>query len=223
MPLACRCLFRLSRRRVGLPTRRYKQLKSRVERLEQLFLPLPSPVGSYTPDEYDQVRAYIVLCHAEMEAYLEAMCLDVLRKAEDRWRSSASAGPCIAALLLYNDKKVSPPKSLAKQPPAEAIDVIITKAIKKHRDFTQEENHGIKEANLLRLLLPIGFQESDFDALSTWLATVNTFGVARGRVAHQSANRVRNPPDPSLARNQVSDVLDGLVQLEPIFAKLGRR
>ncbi|WP_425264309.1 HEPN domain-containing protein [Streptomyces bungoensis] len=206
-----------------MPTRRYKQLQSRLDRLERLFLPPASPVGSYTSDEYDQVRAYIVLCHAEIEAYLEAMCLEVLRKAEDRWRQSASAGSCIAALLLYNDKKVTPPKSLARQPPAEAIDIIITKAIKKHRTFTQEENHGIKEANLLRLLLPIGFQESDFDSLSTWLATMNTFGVARGRVAHQSANRVSNPPDPLIARNQVSDVINGLASLEPIFARLGRR
>jgi hypothetical protein len=206
-----------------LPTRRYKQLKTRIDRLERLFLPPPNPVGEYSQDEYDTVRAYIVLCHAEIEAYIESMCLDVLRKAEERWKNTSSAGACIAALMLFNDKQVSPPKSLAKQNATDAVDHVVRSAIKKHREFTQRDNHGIKEANLLRLLLPIGFQEPDFDQLSTWLATMNSFGASRGLVAHQSANRVQNPPDPTLARTQVSDVLNGLLHLEPSFARLKRR
>ncbi|MFN1186864.1 HEPN domain-containing protein [[Kitasatospora] papulosa] len=206
-----------------MPTLRYKQLRSRVDRLERLFLPPLSPVGSYSADEYDKVRAFIVLCHAEVEAYIETMALDVLRKAEDRWKSSSIAGSCIASLMLFNDKQVSPPKKLSKQSPEESTDVVIKTAIRKHREYAQRDNHGIKETNLLRLLLPIGFQESDFDSMSTWLGTMNSFGVSRGLVAHQSANRVQNPPDPSIIRQQVSDVLNGIVLLEPTFARLRRR
>ncbi|MER6292391.1 HEPN domain-containing protein [Streptomyces althioticus] len=204
-----------------MPTLRFKQLTKRVDRLAHLFLPRLSSVGRYTQEEYDYVRAFIVLAHAEVESYVESMCLDVLRKVEDRWDSSSIAGPCIAGLMLYSDKQVSPPKALSKQSQNETIDSIVKNSIDKHRRFTQRDNHGVKEANLLRLLLPIGFQEADFDPV--WLGTMNSFGVSRGLVAHQSANRVQNPPDPVIARQQVNDVLAGLATLEPVFARLRRR
>ncbi|MFF1300654.1 MULTISPECIES: HEPN domain-containing protein [unclassified Streptomyces] len=180
-----------------------------------------SPVGSYTADEYDRVRAFIVLSHAEAEAYVEAMCLDILQKSEARWVNSDSAGACVAALMLYNEKQAKPPKSLASQAPKDTVDEIVKSAFKRHREFTQRENHGVKEANLLRLLLPIGFRESDFD--SVWLGVMNSFGVNRGMVAHQSASRVQNPPDPALSRQQVQAVLNGFLLLENVFARIKRR
>ncbi|MER5461988.1 HEPN domain-containing protein [Streptomyces sp. NPDC002668] len=204
-----------------MPTQRYNQLKRRIDRLDRLFLPTQSPVGSYTADEYDQVRAFIVLSHAEVEEYIEAMCLNILQKAEARWCSSAFAGACVAALMLYNDKQTKPPKSLAKQAQKDTVDEIVKSAFQKHRNLAERENHGVKEANLLRLLLPIGFKESDFD--SVWLGVMNSFGANRGMVAHQSASRVQNPPDPAISRRQVQDALSGLLLLESVFARIKRR
>lgn len=204
-----------------MPTQRFNQLKRRIDKLDRLFLPVRSPVGSYTADEYDQVRAFIVLSHAEVEEYIEGMCLDILQKAEARWLKSDTAGACVAALMLYNDKQSKPPKSLALQAPKDTVDEIVKSAFKKHRDFAGRDNHGVKEANLLRLLLPIGFKESDFDTV--WLGVMNSFGANRGMVAHRSASRVRQPPDPVISRQQVQDVLSGLLLLELVFSRIKRR
>ncbi|WSZ84174.1 hypothetical protein OG584_20675 [Streptomyces sp. NBC_00859] len=162
-----------------------------------------------------------MLSHAEVEEYIEAMCLDILQKAEARWSGSDFAGACVAALMLYNDKQAKPPKSLAKQAQKDTISEIVKSAFEKHRTLAERENHGVKEANLLRLLLPIGFKESDFD--SVWLGVMNSFGTNRGMVAHQSASRVQNPPDPAISRQQVKDVLSGLLLLEGVFARIRRR
>lgn len=172
-------------------------------------------------DEYDQVRAFIVLSHAEVEEYIEAMCIDILQRAEARWISAGFAGACIAALMLYNDKQTKPPKSLALQAQKDTVDEIVKSAFQKHRRLAERDNHGVKETNLLRLLLPIGFKESDFDGI--WLGVMNSFGANRGMVAHQSASRIHNPPDPTISRRQVQDVLDGLLLLESVFARIKRR
>jgi hypothetical protein len=57
-------------------------------------------------------------------------------------------------------------------------------------------NHGIKERNLLRLLLPIGVEVDNLDPI--WLADMNSYGERRGLIAHNSRAkyRARQPIDP---------------------------
>lgn len=203
-----------------MATRRYQRLIRRIAALERIFLPAIDPLGAYSSDQYDCVRAYIVLSHAEVESYVEYMCLDLLDKAEDRWRNNGSAGLCLAALLLYSERKITTPKSLSKQAPTDSFAEVAKRAFKLHRDYAKQDNHGIKEANLMRLLLPVGFQESQFDAV--WLANMNSFGSMRGLVAHQSAHVVQNPPDPALAKQRVDAVVSGLAAIEPVFSRLRR-
>lgn len=61
-----------------------------------------------------------------------------------------------------------------------------------------KKNHGIKEKNLLKLLLPVGVEADSLD--QTWLATMNSFGERRGEAAHRSTGSHRatqqvNPKD----------------------------
>ncbi|WP_144070111.1 HEPN domain-containing protein [Nonomuraea indica] len=203
-----------------LPSRRYSRLCKRLANLERIFLPAIDLLGNYTADQYDHVRAYIVLCHAEIESYIEYMCLDLLEKAEERWKSKGKSSLCMAALMLYNERKVVAPKSLSKQVSADLFDAVVKKAFKLHREYLQRDNHGIKEANLMKMLLPLGFQEAEFD--NVWLADMNSFGVMRGLVAHQSAQVVQNPPDPALAKQRVESVLAGVAKIESVFVRLRR-
>ena len=57
------------------------------------------------------------------------------------------------------------------------------------------KNHGIKEKNILGLLLPIRLSMSDIN--QTWLATIDSFGSDQGNTAHRSV-RAYQPPDPGL-------------------------
>jgi hypothetical protein len=52
-------------------------------------------------------------------------------------------------------------------------------------------NHGIKEANLHSLVLPLGFGLADFDPV--WVAEMNWLGRARGDVAHGKPTQNTTP------------------------------
>jgi len=75
------------------------------------------------------------------------------------------------------------------------------------------DNHGIRERNLMKLLLPLGVSEFDIDIV--WLATVDSFGQNRGSTAHSSiSNRALQPPDPKSESDVVGQILDGICKLD---------
>lgn len=204
-----------------MPTRRYSTLSGRIGALEKRLLPTPSPTGSYSPKQYDLVRAFVVLAHAEVEYFLEDLANHVLDKVKSRWDATKSAGRCLSALMMYNDKRLSLPSNLGRQNTADTFDEVAKAAIKKHRDYVIQQNHGVKEANILRLYLPMGVLETDLDPV--WLAAMNTFGTQRGVVAHTSARRLSSPIDPVAASQMVANVLSGLQQVEPTVLELRRK
>ena len=77
--------------------------------------------------------------------------------------------------------------------------------------YANDENHGIRERNILRLLLPIGINEYDID--TTWLSTTDSFSQDRGESAHRS-NRVANPLDPKTEHDRVGQILEGLMAID---------
>jgi hypothetical protein len=204
---------------VELPTRRLRQLERRVASLDQSFLPKISPTGSYSARQYDRVRAYVVLVHAEMEAFVEELVSQALVAARSRWATTARTGKCVAALMMYNARDISAPAALGTQKTAHTFDAVIKKVIADH-ERTVLQNHGIRESNLLKILLPIGVLENELDPV--WLANVNSFGQSRGIVAHTSARAVQTLPDPADARGQVRAVMSGLVDLEQTVKGLFR-
>ncbi len=166
------------------------------------------------------VRAFVVLAHAEIEHFLEDLASDVLDIVKARWDTNHTAGRCLSALLMYNDKRVSLPEKLTKQDPRDTFEEVVKHAIKHHRDYVKSHNHGLKEANVLHLYLPIGVLENDLDPV--WLANMNTFGAKRGMVAHTSARRVKSPIDPQNARSMVATVMSGVELVEPTILHLRR-
>lgn len=194
-------------------------LERRLAEVEKRFLPRFNPTGSYSHAQYDGVRAYIVLAHAEIEHYLEETTREILKNSLAKWNSKRKAGVCIAALLHYDLRQLKPAASLAAQKPDESLDGSIQRLAKAHEKYLTQENHGIKEKNLLAMFLPVGLLESDFDPV--WLGTMNSFGVSRGTVAHSSGRRgfVKTPPDPKIIKSTVSDVMDGLRDLQEAIKK----
>ncbi|GAB3263728.1 hypothetical protein GCM10027448_39040 [Nocardioides dilutus] len=203
----------------ALPTARYNLLDRRAKQLRDRFL--PPAKARYSATEYDLVRGFILLVHAEVETYVEDMVGSVLDAAKNRWVNRQALGRCVTTLMMYNDKQLIPPPSLGKQNPNETLDATIKSVIKKHGDYVTKDNHGVKQKNLLRLLLPIGVTDNDLDPI--WLGDMDTFGSLRGVVAHNSARRVQTPPDPGISLKTVNDVLAGLQQLEPLLVSLRRK
>lgn len=98
----------------------------------------------------------------------------------------------------------------------------ISNAVSIYVNRVRNENHGIKEQNILSLLLPVSFNTDDLDELL--IAEVNDFASKRGNAAHASASKYVsigvNPLDEGA---QVKRIVDGFKLIdEKLTQILGR-
>ena len=95
----------------------------------------------------------------------------------------------------------------------------INSAIKSFKKII-DNNHGVKEKNILALLLPIGIDSDDLDP--AWLADMNTFGEKRGLVAHTSATSYMTiqTPDPANELNTVTQIKNELLRIDELINNL---
>jgi hypothetical protein len=195
---------------------RFEELERRIRELRQTFLPQKfDPTGDYEDLVYEQTRAFRVLAHAEFESFIEDRVIEVIDQAVSSWKVSGSIAISLLAAVAYREAAPPIPESLseaaakrAKYPTLEArIEAV---QADMHR-YARKQNHGIKEKNLLRLLLPIGLQETDID--SGWLSATETWATARGDAAHKGA-KMQVKPDPQNELKIVNVVLDGFRDLD---------
>lgn len=201
-----------------MPSRRFRELKNRIEQLKKL-LPAVSPIGAYTVEQYDFVRSFRLLAHAEIEAFLEDRAQGIADEAVRKWRSGGMPRRVLLGLLVFNAKPGELPKQGLKNlitQPASHISNCIERAHQQYRTRLSK-NHGIREENLLGILLPLGLEGSDIDTV--WLATTDAFGARRGETAH-TAITVQQPLDPQTERKTVEDIVDGLGALDKTLTKV---
>lgn len=168
--------------------------------MQDRFVPALSPTGYYNDKEYDFVRAYIVLTHAEMEEYLEGRARDIIGSSLLKWNTKRKVNRCIASLLLHHDR--------ARTPKPQDSTTHIHCAVRTHENSVINQNHGIKEDNLFDLFVPLGLDKSEVSA--NLLIDLTNFGSARGQVAHTSARKVQTPPDPRTFLVQVESIMTEL-------------
>ncbi|MDB9308224.1 DUF262 domain-containing protein [Aphanizomenon sp. CS-733/32] len=97
----------------------------------------------------------------------------------------------------------------------------INSAIKSFKKVI-DNNHGVKEKNILALLLPIGINSNDLNTNTAWLNTMNTFGAKRGLVAHSSATSYMTiqTPDPGNELDTVQQINEGLLIIDELMNNL---
>jgi len=172
---------------------RYARLKTRVEQLGNHLLPQIDPTGSYSDKDLDLTRSYCLLCHAEIEAYIEDIILEITSNAVTNWHNDKSIITPIVFHLAYTYR------SEKREPPYSMV-VLSFNLLKKYI----EKNNGIKEDNLNGFCKPIGFQMDE--VLKT---TLSDFGKTRGEIAHTSF-QTQQPIDPQTEKNRVLQILSGL-------------
>lgn len=208
---------------------RFRTLKKELSRLKTQFLPKFSPTGSYSDRQLARTFAYRVLAHAEVEAYFEDRAWEVAIDAKRHWDSTGSTCRTLISLVVFSGRMMDmPPDTLTPTKPSKSVPPEKTKVGKKIdlaiNCFRQviEQNHGVKEANILGLLLPIGIDSDDLDPVL--LATMNTFGEQRGLIAHSSATSYRTfqPPDPATELSTVQQIIQGLLLVDELINNLMR-
>jgi hypothetical protein len=187
-----------------------RALVKRIRDLQATFLPVPNPTGSYSSAEYDQTAAFLLLVHAEVEWFLERRCLTVADTAVSSWLADLKARQVIVSLAGMADDRgfAALPKPGTRGKPALVKLVDEAKGVYSKRVHL---NNGLKEGNLLEMLIPIGISEADLPA--TFVADMNSFGSQRGDQAHRGVG-ARKPTDPRDALKLVARVLRVLRRLD---------
>jgi hypothetical protein len=203
-----------------MPSARYRALAQRVRQLERRLLPKTfSPVGAYSDRQLDLARGYRLLAHAEIEAYIEDMvrwCANESLRCFQADRKPRTVAMSVLAFHM-NQQGVSIKQMREKYATGAHHVQDVVKQATTAFNHAISLNHGIREPNVLQLLLPIGLLPGEIDP--TWLGTTDSFGAKRGQTAHTSF-RAQQQPDPGTESSTVSQILAGLAQLDEKITKL---
>ena len=199
-------------------SKRFRILEQELKKLRKYFLPRQFDLtGNYNERRIALATAYRVLAHAEIESYLEDRVLDLARSAAKMWKEEKKTTQVLVYLFAFSGLTLDkPPDSVTPDQPSKS------KALQEKLKFDEKRNnvsnsfeylvihnHGIKEKNLLSLLLPIGINSDDIDII--WLQEMDNFGQKRGEFAHQSASKYKTeqPPDPKNELEMVNRLVYG--------------
>lgn len=184
----------------------YRKLCQRVSQLQAEYLPVINPLGTYSKKEQDDTRAYSLLVHAEIEAYLETISWDKVHNALSKWTANNKYNSQILlSLACFVDQSQRIKSANTKE---DKLSLIVGSYRVSLRD-----NNGIKESNVHNIVLPIGIAESALDA--TLMNTLNSFGTVRGAFAHTGAAiGTITVPDPSSVKTDVENILLALKDLD---------
>lgn len=166
----------------------YQELLERVHVLKGNFLPPLSPVASYTEIEQDRMRAFRLLVHAEIEAYLEAICIRLVEDLEMELKGGHDSQP---------------------------IHRWASRACLDARQAAGS-NNGIKQEDIIKMFSHLGFRAECFITVSSiFLDKMTELGKKRGAIAHTSvkiAKEVTRQGEEKLI-DEVLSHLDGFDKL----------
>lgn len=194
-----------------------------IRRLKSHYLPLKRrPFGTYTKAELENTRAFYVFSHAAVEAYLEARALRVALKARDQFVNHKRSSKTLIALAAFGlPVKNETDPWILKPSRHQPLRTMVHKIVATY-ERELEQNHGVKEDNLRRILGPIGVEDSELDG--TWVAAMTSFGEKRGKAVHAvgASFTMAVKPDPFSAEKEVDELIkppggDGLEALDRLL------
>lgn len=205
---------------------RFRQLTKELNRLKKQFLPRKfSEINEYSERQLALTFAYRVFAHAEIESYLEDRVWDTVQTAKNIWDNQGKASGVLLCVIAFSGQEMeAPPDTLTplkgkKNLPEDKLKITkkIDIAIRCFKSVI-DQNHGIKETNLLKLLLPIGIDSDDLDKV--WLLNMDTFGEERGEIAHSSGIKTKKTPNPADELERVKQIIQELEKVDQLITNL---
>lgn len=214
-----------------MQSERFNQLSAQLGVLAGHLLPPEFAETGQYGDLQDRVDtaalAYRVLCHAEIESFFEERVLEAIARAREAWNSLRHVSRVTLCVLAFSGREMKAPPDSLESPSGNAktwsalLD-IEQKLIPAMSDFhlkVRRENHGIKEKNLLSLLLPIGIDHKHLDPV--FMTEINQYGSLRGLAAHSSTrSAVRQAIDPAVESRRIESLLPGIAAIDNLIEAL---
>lgn len=198
---------------------RYREMRSGITRLRGLLLPSKfDPTGLYTPRVHQKAAAFRLLAHAEFESYLEDVAVQHLQAKLRDWESFGKSSHTLASLMAYDEVAGKEPTSILSPPqkPSPDYGKRLNDAATRFNTRVRVYNHGVRESNILGILLPLGIDQSRIDLI--WLAALDSWAKDRGEVAHKSPTKISKNIDPAREYKQVQSLAEGFKTLDRILS-----
>jgi hypothetical protein len=194
---------------------RLRKLIARINFLEDNILPKAKINGNYSKIEVDLIKSFVLLVHAEFEAYFEDKAKDKAQKSYNDWRTSRKKSACLKAILAFAGNEVS--YNNTSKLNKNSIEFRMNRAVAHYLELINK-NNGVKEDNLLKILLPLGLELNELD--ETWLSVMDSFGSTRGNIAHNAVG-VHSPIDRSSELDRIKNqILPEIMRLDHRIERL---
>lgn len=189
-----------------MPSAEFLALERRINELVTTFVDFDIPLSRVAAqEELDRIAAFKLLVHAELESFIEGKVRSAVGRTRLAWLQDRRLTRCGAMLLLRwrvpGDESFAGGMSVAQID--HALDLCDRRAEKEITD-----NNGIKQEAFAALACSAGVLREELD--SALLAALQSYGAARGDVAHQSVGKVRTLNDPRTEGADARQLVAGL-------------
>lgn len=193
----------------------FKQLTKNLSKLEKAFLSMKKkPNGSYTVTELVMARAYELLVHAEIEYYFENIAKKVVLTAYKKWKYDKKPSHVLMSVTAFMNIKEKIPEKVSRQNISKDEEGLIENRLEEYVSRYMaiiDKNNGVKENDLLKILLPLGIHLNEID--TTFLISIDSFGRDRGEIAHNSI-KTQSLSDPFTKQRDVTNILTEIGKLD---------
>lgn len=189
----------------------------KIGRISKELLPKVDPTASYSDRDVMLMCAFRLLAHAEIEGFLEE-CAEHLRTLYATRNNANTLSKTVSLRLLASASMMDrdrdggyPPRTIRfSSLGAKERQKAINGFLNGHGSRVLQ-NNGVSEKDVLKLLVPMGFELTFFDP--DWLGDMSALTAARGAAAHggwTNSGVSQQQPTPKGERGLVARALFGL-------------
>lgn len=149
----------------------------------------------------DDIAAFRLLVHAEIEDWLERCASDELHELA---KNTPSAQLRASSRVLFLSAIFDVQIPLVLPFSADDFQKSVADTINKARQFVKD-NNGIKAASFCKIAVICGACLDEID--DNLVQALNSYGTARGMVAHKSSQRVTSLLAPSAEKNEAISLI----------------
>jgi hypothetical protein len=165
--------------------------------------------GEVLPDpDFDNMAAFRLLAHAELECYFESRALDVIKACEGGAALTMKNASLIALRAWMERREINWQQW---DPPSNGVDKASFASLTNQahgfaRQFIKS-NNGIKERSVQTLSAIMGYFPDELDGVL--VEELNEYGSLRGTVAHNSWVYATNTfESPEIERGRIDRIID---------------
>ncbi|GJE54427.1 HEPN domain-containing protein [Methylobacterium thuringiense] len=200
------------------------RLNEQIAYLRTHLLPAVfDPTGNYSDQSiFVKALAFRVLAHAEIEEFFEERVTEIAKTAWASWKEKCHVSATAMCLIAFSGREMKLPPDTYSAPGdnqkkiwPSLIDVNhrLNEAVSLFIKQISINNHGIREKNILGMLLPVGIDHKKID--DVFLTEIDDFGQQRGKAAHtSSAKFVQQGIDPKGEYDRLLKIVSLLLPLD---------